>query len=323
MNIIVTGSCGFIGFHLTNALIGKGHTVIGIDNLNDYYDQKLKHDRKKNLLKLAEYIHYDSDIVLIENLKRIFSSHKPEIVFNMCAQAGVRYSLSNPDEYINTNILGYHNILKLSQANEVKHLIYASSSSVYGNINNLPLKESGITDHPLSVYAATKKTNELLSNAYSNLYGLRCTGIRFFTVYGPWGRPDMSYFKFTKSIFRNTEINIFNQGNHKRDFTYIEDVIIGLIKILEKDYKKDPLHQVFNFGNDVPIKLMDFIQILEEIIGKKSLKKFVSIQKGDVEETHADMTLFDDNFNYTPTTDVQKGLESFVAWYKDYYFKNV
>ena len=332
--ILITGAAGFIGFNLCQKLIKDGISIIGIDNLNSYYDINLKKARLKELSKNNKYFKFFKiDIEDTINLNKIFQIHKPEIVFNLAAQAGVRYSIEKPMEFINTNVKGFINILEACKSYKIEHLVYASSSSVYGGNMQLPYSEKNSVDHPVSIYAASKKTNELMAHTYSHLYSLPCTGLRFFTVYGPWGRPDMSYFLFTKSIINGEKINIFNHGNMSRDFTYIDDICESLVRVMnkipacEKGFDKKNLlidsslapHKIFNIGNSNSIKLMEFIEIIENELGQKALKNLLPMQPGDVQSTLADTSLLEDWINYRPSTKIKDGIKKFVNWYKNFY----
>ena len=333
MKILVTGSAGFIGSALTLNLLKRGDKVIGIDNHNDYYDPRLKEARLSRYINHANYKHFRIDISNQKDLKKVFKTNQPNIVVNLAAQAGVRYSLKNPLAYINSNILGFANILEECRHYKVDHLVYASSSSVYGANTNKPFLESSNVDHPLSLYAATKKSNELMAHSYSHLYKIRTTGLRFFTVYGPWGRPDMAPFKFTKSIIEKKKINVFNHGKHIRDFTYIDDIIQGLTKVIDKPAKPnnkwnsnipDPASskspwRIYNIGNNQPVKLLDYIKSLEKILDKKANINFLPLQPGDIEDTDANIDSLIKNFNYNPTTSIDTGNLKFINWYKDYF----
>jgi UDP-glucuronate 4-epimerase len=331
MKILVTGSAGFIGSELTLKLLERGNKVIGIDNHNNYYDIKIKKDRLARHLNHSNYKHYKVDISNKKKIKKIFAQHKPKIVINLAAQAGVRHSISYPQKYIDSNIIGFFNILENCRLNKVNHLVYASTSSVYGENKNPPFSEIYSTDHPLSLYAATKKSNELMAYTYSHIHNLRTTGLRFFTVYGPWGRPDMSLFKFTNAIFKGKKIDVFNKGKHKRDFTYIDDVIYGILKVIYKkknlkrivnkkypEKKKSPW-SIYNIGNNKPIKLLDFISILEKALNKKAKLNLLPLQPGDVTETHANIKKIKKTFGYNPSTQIKKGVLNFVEWFKKYY----
>ena len=333
MKVLVTGSAGFIGSMLSVKLLDRGDEVIGVDNHNDYYDPKIKHDRVQQLKKYKNYKHYKIDISDCNNLDEVFKNHKPQKVVNLAAQAGVRYSIENPLTYINSNIVGFAHILESCSKYKVEHLVYASSSSVYGGNTKMPFSENDSANHPLSVYAASKKSNELMAHAYSYLYQLPTTGLRFFTVYGPWGRPDMALFKFTKAILDEKTIDVFNFGEHTRDFTYIDDIVEGIIRSLDNsatsnskwsDLNPDPATsnapwRIYNIGNNQPVKLMDYIDALEKILGKKANKKFLPLQPGDVPNTYADSNNLKNQFGYKPATTVFNGVTKFVEWYKYYY----
>ena len=332
-NIIVTGSAGFIGNSLTLKLLENGKSVFGIDNHNNYYDPKIKNARIKRLKKYPNYKHYKIDLKDEKNLNKLFNDHKPYKVVNLAAQAGVRYSMENPIAYINSNILGFANILECCRLNNVKHLVYASTSSVYGANTKMPFSEHDTTNHQLSVYAASKKSNELMAHTYSYLYKLPTTGLRFFTVYGPWGRPDMALFKFTKAILEEKPIDVFNHGKHTRDFTYIDEIVKGILKVLDNpaignvswdSNKPDPASskapwRIYNIGNSKPVKLMDYIDALEKTLGKKAKINFLPLQPGDVPDTYANTDNLEKKFNYKPSTSIIEGVSKFVEWYKDYY----
>jgi len=314
MKILVTGAAGFIGMHLCKALLEKGYEVYGIDNLNDYYDINLKSSRLKNLKNLKNFTFSKVDISDADSLDNIFKSFNPEKVVNLAAQAGVRYSLENPHAYIQTNIVGFMNILECCRHNKIKGLIYASSSSVYGGNKKIPFSVSDPVDSPISIYAASKKSNELMAYTYSHLYGLNTTGLRFFTVYGPWGRPDMAMYIFTDNILNGKPIPVFNNGNMKRDFTYIDDIIQGLLSSIEKNYPCE----VFNLGNNNSENLMDVISRIEELLGKKAEINFLGMQPGDVKKTFADIEKSKKLLDYLPETKVHRGIENFIKWYKKY-----
>jgi len=330
---IVTGSTGFIGFSLCLKLLERGDDIVGIDNHNDYYDTKIKDARLKKLKKYSNYIHYCSDIADQKSLNEIFKNINPQKVVNLAAQAGVRYSIENPIAYINSNIVGFANVLENCRHYKIKHLVYASTSSVYGANTNMPFSENDSANHPLSVYAASKKSNELMAHTYSHLYKLPTTGLRFFTVYGPWGRPDMALFKFTKAILEEKSIDVFNYGNHTRDFTYIDDIVEGIIKTLDNpaennsiwdSNKPDPATskapwRIYNIGNNSPVKLMDYIEALEKSLGKKAKMNFLPLQPGDVQDTCSNSDNLKKKFDYKPTTSVLEGVNKFVEWYKNYY----
>ena len=321
--ILITGAGGFIGFHLTKKLLEK-YYIVGIDNLNEYYDVNLKKERLK-LLKHKNFKFIKCDISNKEKLDKIFKENKFDIVINLAAQVGVRYSLEKPETYIESNIIGFYNILECCKNNKIKNLIFASSSSVYGDINNTPYSENSDTNHPESLYAVTKKTNELLAYTYSKLYNINCVGLRFFTVYGPYGRPDMAYYSFTNKLLDNGKIKVFNNGQCKRDFTYIDDVVNAIEKIIEN---KLPKYNIYNIGNSKPILLKDFINVLtnelidQELLVKKfDIKKHIEllpIQKGDVKETHSNMNKFEKDYKFKPKTTIEEGIKEFVKWYKEY-----
>ncbi|WP_396636946.1 NAD-dependent epimerase/dehydratase family protein [Maribacter sp. R77961] len=341
MKILITGAAGFIGFHLAESLSKKGEDIIGIDNINDYYNVQLKYDRlaqagisisklrlKKNrgnlnYLPSSKYDNYcflKLDITDLKSLETLFEEHKFDCVINLAAQAGVRYSIENPHAYIQSNIVGFLNILECCRQHEIEHLIYASSSSVYGNRSNVPFSESDPVDEPVSLYAATKKSNELMAYSYSHLYDLQTTGLRFFTVYGPWGRPDMAPILFADAINTNSPINVFNNGNMERDFTFIDDVVEGIVRLtLTSATKKDSKARIFNIGNSSPIKLMDFITGLEKQMGKRAVKNFMPMQDGDVRITYADSSKLKSVIEYEPKTKLSEGLFKFTQWYKRYY----
>ena len=333
MKILVTGTAGFIGSALARRLLDRGDEVIGIDNLNDYYDVSLKEARLAPLLKqpgFSEQRIYLEDRSAINDL---FATHKPQRVVNLAAQAGVRYSLENPHAYIDANLAGFCNILEGCRHNAVEHLVYASSSSVYGANTTMPFSVHDNVDHPLSLYAASKKANELMAHTYSHLYQIPTTGLRFFTVYGPWGRPDMALFMFTKRILAGQPIDIFNHGNHQRDFTYIDDIVEGVIRVLDRvaepnaewngdvpdaSSSKAP-YRLYNIGNHQPVELMRFIEVLEECLGKKAEKNFLPMQPGDVPATYADVSDLIRDTGYQPATTIESGISRFVEWYRSYY----
>ena len=333
MKLLVTGSAGFIGYSLCKKLLEKGEEVIGVDNHNEYYDTKIKDARLNILLKHDNYKHYKIDICNADNLGQIFKNHKPEKIINLAAQAGVRYSMKNPSAYINSNIVGFMNILENCRYYKINHLIYASTSSVYGANNKMPFSEHDSANHPLSLYAASKKSNELMAHSYSHLYQIPTTGLRFFTVYGPWGRPDMALFKFTKNILSNKPIDVFNNGNHTRDFTYIDDIVEGIIKTIDSaatsnlnwDSKKpDPATsispwRIYNIGNNKPVKLMEYIRELETALHRKARINFLPLQPGDVPDTYADINNLKKKFDYKPKTSVYEGVSNFVKWYLEFY----
>ncbi len=333
MKILVTGAAGFIGMHTSLRLLERGDQVVGIDNLNDYYDVSLKEARLQMLMKYPNFCFLRIDIADREAMTHLFAQHQPEYVIHLAAQAGVRYSLTNPHAYIDSNIVGFTNILECCRHNGVQHLVYASSSSVYGGNARLPFSEHDSVDHPVSLYAATKKANELMAHTYSHLYHLPTTGLRFFTVYGPWGRPDMALFLFTKAILEQRPIDVFNHGNMVRDFTYIDDIVEGVIRLMDKpamanaDFdamNPDPAtsnapYRVFNIGNNQPTKLMDYIEGLEAAIGSTAVKNFLPMQPGDVLATAANTDLLDQWIGFKPNTPVGLGVAKFVDWYRSYY----
>ena len=333
MKILVTGSAGFIGFHLTEKLVSLGHTVTGIDNLNDYYDVNLKYARldhsgiqrekteygKKTIsTTLPSYTFIKLDLTDADTLFSLFSEEKFDITCNLAAQAGVRYSLENPRTYIQSNIDGFLNILESCRNNSVQHLVYASSSSVYGLNEKTPFSVSDTVDQPASLYAATKRSNELMAHVYSHLFNIPVTGLRFFTVYGPWGRPDMAYYKFADAIMNNKPIEVYNKGNMQRDFTYIDDIINGIIAAIEKIPPARPPLAIYNLGNNNPEKLMDFIETLELILGKKAEKKLLGMQAGDVPATMADIETTRHDLNWQPKTSITDGLKMFAQWFFEY-----
>lgn len=320
--ILIIGSSGFIGFHLCMNLLNRGYIIIGFDNNNNYYDQNLKLSRLNILRKYCRFKFINGDISNKDVLIKLFDDNKPDVVINLAAQAGVRYSIENPDAYIQSNIIGFYNILEACRYQKVEHLIYASSSSVYGANKKTPFSVDDKVDNPVSLYAATKKSNELMAYTYSHLYKIPATGLRFFTVYGPYGRPDMAYYSFTKKILAGEPIKIFNNGDLYRDFTYIDDIIEGILKIIPNPPKPDKnnvQHKVYNIGNNQPIKLMTFIETLEECLGKKAIKEYLPMQPGDVYITYADVDELIRDFDFKPNTSIKDGLSTFVDWYKEYY----
>ncbi len=333
MKILVTGTAGFIGSTLALRLLERGDEVIGIDNVNDYYDVNLKLARLERVKAYDNFTEVRGDIEDRELVSATFEKHQPERVVNLAAQAGVRYSLENPYAYLESNVFGFMNILEGCRYNKVDHLVYASSSSVYGSHTNMPFSIHESVDHPVSLYAATKKTNELMAHTYSHLFNLPTTGLRFFTVYGPWGRPDMALFLFTKNIIEGKPIDVFNYGKHKRDFTFIEDIVEGVIRTLDKvaapndqwtSDKPDPAtssapFRVYNIGNNKPVDLEHYIKVLEDSLGKKAEKNLLPLQPGDVPDTYADVTDLINDVDYKPDTSVEDGVKRFVEWYRDYY----
>jgi len=332
----VTGAAGFIGFHLCKRLLDEGCTVIGLDNINDYYDVKLKKARLEIIKQYSAFKFVYADLQEKDKLVEVFKQYKIDIVINLAAQAGVRYSIKNPDAYIQSNIVGFLNILEVCRHNRIKHLVYASSSSVYGMNVTMPFSIHHNVDHPISLYAATKKSNELMAHTYSHLYSIPTTGLRFFTVYGPWGRPDMALFLFTEAILRGEPIKIFNNGKMERDFTYVDDIIEGIVRLLNnppeenKEWDKELVdpgtssapYKVYNIGNSRPIELMNFIELLEERLGKKAEKYFLPMQDGDVSKTCADVDNLIKEIGFRPQTSINDGIDKFVSWYIDYYGQN-
>lgn len=332
-NILVTGAAGFIGFSVTYRLLKQGCKVIGLDNLSDYYDVNLKKDRLKELAKFDNYTNVQVDIADSQKLFELFKKYKPNKVIHLAAQAGVRYSLENPDIYIQTNLVGFANMCEACRSYPVEHFVYASSSSVYGSNQNFPFSTEKPADHPISLYAATKRSNELIAHSYSHLFSIPVTGLRFFTVYGPWGRPDMALFKFTKNILAGEEIEVYNNGQHKRDFTYIDDVVDGVVRVLNSPPTKDNSYnytkptpdtssapfKVYNVANGTPVLLMDYIHALEDALRVKAKIKFLPMQPGDVKETAANIEPLKQELGYQPKTPVKTGVQKFVDWYKEYY----
>lgn len=331
---LITGGAGFIGFFLSKKLLVQGCRVVGIDNMNDYYDVNLKESRLKQLEGQKDYTFIKGDIADKETLMKVFKEYKPHIVMNLAAQAGVRYSIENPDSYIQSNIIGFYNILEACRHNPVEHLVYASSSSVYGANTKVPFSTEDQVDNPVSLYAATKKSNELMAHTYSQLYGIPSTGLRFFTVYGPMGRPDMAYFGFTQKIFKGEVINVFNFGDCYRDFTYIDDIVESVARILcnppAKKVDKESIldgiqYAVYNIGNNQPEQLMDYIAALEKALSKAvgreivAKKEFLPMQPGDVKATYSDSTPLENDFDFKPSTSIEEGLQKFADWYVDYY----
>lgn len=346
MTILVTGTAGFIGFHLANRLLQEGHEVIGIDCLNTYYDVTLKHSRlaqagiNSSIVQyntacngISGYTFYQLQLEDKNALMQVFKTHKPQKVIHLAAQAGVRYSIVNPDAYISSNIVAFTNILECCRHNNIEHLVYASSSSVYGLNDEVPFSTNQNVDHPISLYAASKKSNELMAHVYSHLFALPTTGLRFFTVYGPWGRPDMALFIFTKSILERKPIKVFNNGNMLRDFTYVEDIIEGVVRVMNKipqpnEQWKQSIsnisassapYKIYNIGNNAPVKLLDFIDAIEKELGVKAIKELLPIQPGDVPETFADVSDLVADVGYKPNTSIKDGVRNFVKWYRYYY----
>ena len=320
--ILVTGGAGFIGYHLSKQLLEYDCTVIGYDNLNDYYEVQLKYDRLKDLEGREGYTFIKGDLADKGTLGKLFQEYSFDIVVNLGAQAGVRYSIDNPDAYMSSNMVGFYNILECCRHYPVEHLVYASSSSVYGANKKVPFSVEDKVDYPVSLYAATKKSNELMAHCYSKLYGIPATGLRFFTVYGPFGRPDMAYFKFAKKIMAGETIQIYNNGDMMRDFTYIDDIVKGITNILPNppaEIETGARYKVYNIGNNKPEKLMDYIETLEKHLGREAKKEFLPMQPGDVYQTYADVSDLMHNFNFKPSTSIDEGLSKFVTWFKEYY----
>jgi UDP-glucuronate 4-epimerase len=331
--IIVTGAAGFIGFHLSLRLLSEGNEVAGVDNLNPYYDVSLKEDRLEILKKKPLFRFFKADLADRAAIEKLFREDSYDIVVNLAAQAGVRYSLTHPHAYVDSNLVGFLNILEGCRHGNIKHLVFASSSSVYGANTRMPFSVHDNVDHPVSLYAATKKANELMAHSYASLYGMPCTGLRFFTVYGPWGRPDMALFLFTRAILENRPMDVFNNGLMKRDFTYIDDIIEGVVRVMERVPQANPHwrgdspdpssspapYRLYNIGNNNPVLLLDFIKILEEELGKKAIKHFLPMQPGDVPETKADIDDLMADVGFRPATPIAEGIKRFVAWYREYY----
>ncbi len=333
MKVLVTGSAGFIGSHLTFRLLERGDRVIGIDNHNNYYDPAIKEARLMRYADHPNYTHIRINLADRRAMESCFADHKPQRVVNLAAQAGVRYSIDNPLAYIDSNIVGFAHILEGCRNNGVEHLVYASSSSVYGANRTLPFSVHHSVDHQLSVYAASKKSNELMAHTYSHLFGLPTTGLRFFTVYGPWGRPDMALFKFTKAILAGEKIPVFNHGKHRRDFTYIDDIVEGLMRVLDRPARPNPdwselqpdpgtsidPWRVYNIGNNKPVELLDLITALEKALGRKAEMEMMSMQPGDVRDTYADVADLVGDFGFKPSTSIEQGVANFIGWYREYF----
>ncbi|HHH46286.1 MAG TPA: NAD-dependent epimerase [Thiotrichales bacterium] len=333
MKVLITGSAGFIGSALALRLLERGDEVIGVDNLNDYYDVTLKEARLARTLSHPGYTDIRASIEDRAAMEEVFRTHRPERVVNLAAQAGVRYSLENPHAYVDTNLVGFVNILEGCRHNGVEHLVFASSSSVYGANTKMPFSVHDNVDHPVSLYAASKKANELMAHTYSHLYGLPTTGLRFFTVYGPWGRPDMALFLFTRKILAGEPIDVFNYGKHRRDFTYIDDIVEGVIRVLDRIPEPNPdwsgdapdsatsraPYRLYNIGNNQPVELMHYIEVLEDCLGRKAEKNLLPLQPGDVPDTYADVSDLVRDTGYKPDTSVEEGVRKFVEWYRDFY----
>ena len=336
MKVLITGTAGFIGFHQAKKLLEDNHQVVGIDNLNPYYDVSLKKGRLEELKPYSNFQFLTLDLIDLPALERLFTKENFEVVINLAAQPGVRYSLENPNAYIQSNIVGFTNLLECCRYHHIQHLVFASSSSVYGMNSSIPFNTHQNVDHPISLYAATKKSNELLAHTYSHLFDLPTTGLRFFTVYGPWGRPDMAYMLFANAIYEDRPIQIFNHGKMKRDFTYVGDIVDGISKIMLVPPRPNPdwnsntpnpassaaPYKLYNIGNNQPIELITFIETLERLLGKEAQKEWLPIQPGDVEVTYADISGLQKDFNYQPSTSIEQGLQSFVTWYKAFYGKS-
>jgi UDP-glucuronate 4-epimerase len=333
MKVLVTGTAGFIGSALALRLLERGDEVIGIDNLNDYYDVGLKKARLARFLEHSRYRHVYADLADRAAVETVFKEHRPQRVVNLAAQAGVRYAMENPHVYVASNVTGFLHILEGCRQAGVEHLVYASTSSVYGANTNMPFSVHGSTEHPLTLYAATKKSNEMMAHSYAHLFGFPCTGLRFFTVYGPWGRPDMALFLFTKAILAGEPIKVFNHGHHIRDFTYVDDIVEGVIRTLDRPAAAnagwtgktpDPAtsaapYRIYNIGNQQPVQLLHYIEVLEECLGKKAIKEMLPLQPGDVPDTEADVSDLVHDVGYRPATSVERGVSEFVRWYRSYY----
>jgi UDP-glucuronate 4-epimerase len=333
MSVLITGCAGFIGGHLCHKLLESGEEVIGLDNLNDYYDPSLKISHLHRLQAFPNFRFFKVDLANRPEIAQIFASERPQRVVNLAAQAGVRYSIQNPAAYVDSNLIGFANILEGCRQSQVEHLVYASSSSVYGANTQTPFSTHHAVDHPLSLYAATKKANELMAHSYSHLYNLPTTGLRFFTVYGPWGRPDMAIFSFTKAILEGRSIQVFNHGQMKRDFTYIDDIVDGILRLLDRipapnpkwnSHQPDPSnsfapYKIYNIGNNNPVELIELINTLEKCLGIEAKKEFLPIQMGDMLETYADIDDLIADVGFKPATPISEGIEKFVAWYRDFY----
>ncbi|WP_133128236.1 NAD-dependent epimerase [Legionella nagasakiensis] len=333
MQLLITGSAGFIGYHLAQERLQQGDLVVGIDNLNDYYDVRLKLARLEQLQQYEQFIFYEADISEQRKVDEIFANHRPQRVVNLAAQAGVRYSLKNPHAYVQSNVVGFTNVIEACRHHQVEHLVYASTSSVYGANSKQPYSESDGTNHPLAIYAATKKANELIAHSYAHLYQLPTTGLRFFTVYGPWGRPDMAFFSFTRDILAGHPIKIYNHGHMQRDFTYIDDIVAGISLAINNPATSDPSwsaeipdpasshapYRIYNIGHGNPVNLMDYIHAIELATGKEAIKEFLPMQDGDVLATHADTAKLERDLGYLAKIDIKEGIARFVKWYLDFY----
>ena len=334
MKILVTGTAGFIGSHVAQVLLSRGDEVIGLDNLNDYYDVTLKQARLARLTDKAGYTHVAADLADRAAVAAVFATHKPQRVVHLAAQAGVRYAAENPHVYVQSNVVGFLHVLEGCRHQGVEHLVYASTSSVYGANTAMPFSEHASAEHPLTLYAATKKANEQMAHSYSHLYGIPSTGLRFFTVYGPWGRPDMALFLFTRAILEGRSIRVFNHGRHKRSFTYVDDIVEGVVRTLDRVPGKDPdwsgvrpdpatsgvaPYRLYNIGNEQPVELLRYIEVLEDCLGRKAQMELLPLQAGDVPDTEADVSDLVANVGYRPVVPVEEGVANFVRWYRDYY----
>ena len=334
MKVLVTGTAGFIGSHVAQVLLARGDEVVGFDNLNDYYDVSLKQARLARLLDKPGYTHIAADLADRTAVEQAFATHKPQRVVNLAAQAGVRYAAENPHVYVQSNVTGFLHILEGCRHHDVQHLVYASTSSVYGANRAMPFSEHAPAEHPLTLYAATKKANEQMAHSYAHLYGIPCTGLRFFTVYGPWGRPDMALFLFTRAILEGKPIRVFNHGHHKRSFTYVDDIVEGVVRTLDRVPGKDPdwsgerpdpatsgvaPYRLYNIGNEQPVELLRYIEVLEECLGRKAVMEMLPLQPGDVPDTEADVSDLVANVGYRPVVPVEEGVANFVRWYRGYY----
>ena len=334
--VLVTGAAGFIGFHLAKRLTSNGCEVVGLDNMNPYYDVALKEARLDDLKKQSNFVFFEADLSDRPRLQELFDQQKFDVVINLAAQAGVRYSLENPYAYVDSNLVGFINLLECCRHNAIKHLVFASSSSVYGANTQMPFSVHHNVDHPVSLYAATKKANELMAHTYSHLYRLPCTGLRFFTVYGPWGRPDMALFLFTRAILEDEPLNVFNHGKMRRDFTYIDDIIEGVVRVMGRLPEADPHwsgavpdpgtssapYKIYNIGNNNPVELIKFIEVIEAAVGRRAKKKFMDLQPGDVVATYADVDDLMKDVGFKPATPIEIGVARFVKWFKDFYRYN-
>ena len=331
--VLVTGAAGFIGFHLSLKLLGDGRQVVGLDNLNDYYDVQLKWDRLKQLERFPEFRFHQLNVEDRQAMEALFRQNDFHVVVHLAAQAGVRYSLTNPHSYVDSNLVGFINILEGCRHSKVRHLVFASSSSVYGANTTMPFSVHQNVDHPVSLYAATKKANELMAHTYAHLYGLPCTGLRFFTVYGPWGRPDMALFLFTRAMLQRQPIQVFNHGRMRRDFTYIDDIVQGVVRVMENPAQPNPQwrsdspdpgasyapYRIYNIGHNQPVELLEFIRVIEENLGIEAEKEYLPLQPGDVPATYADIDDLVADIGFRPQTGIEEGIKRFITWYREYY----